>query len=274
MTRRRVVLAGLAGCLLSTQVASAQLPGPVQKCIDNYNNKLRLVSQQAGKTATACIKNATKGTEMNAESCLVADPTGKIVAKEDKVTELFGDGAKCDPFPGVIVRPAAIGNAAHVSAITRLMHEMFGNPIGFVSTDKGNAKCLSKAVQRATQAFTEIVKQQRGCKKDGLKSGTVISNATLDTQCGTLALIDPAGKAGGKLGKLEADVQAACNQPGIDLAALFDGLPASCHGTAAALSGCLVTHTLCRACIALNYADSQSMNCDIFDDGASNLSCS
>ena len=137
------------------------------------------------------------------------------------------------------MRPAAIGNAAHVSAITRLMHEMFGNPIGFVSTDKGNAKCLSKAVQRATQAFTEIVKQQRGCKKAGLKSGTVISNATLDTQCGTLALIDPAGKAGGKLGKLDADVQAACNQPGIDLAALFDGLPAACHGTAAALSGCL-----------------------------------
>jgi hypothetical protein len=68
-------------------------------------------------------------------------------------------------------------------------------------------------------------------------------------------------------------VQATCAQPGIDLAALFDGLPPACHGTAAALAGCAVSHTRCRACVALNYADSQTMNCDLMDDGAANLSC-
>ena len=52
--------------------------------------------------------------------------------------------------------------------------------------------------------------------------------------------IDFFGKAAAKLAKLDADVQDACNQPGIDLAALFDGLPASCHGTPAALADCLV----------------------------------
>jgi hypothetical protein len=274
MTARRVVLAGLAGCLLFAEMASAQLPGAVQKCIDNYNNKLRLVSQQAGKTAAGCMKSATAGDEMNAETCVVVNPDGKIAAKEAKVTEIFGDGAKCDPVPPVIVRPAAIANAAHRSAISRLMHELFGNPIGFVGTDKGDAKCINKAVQRATQAFTEIVKQHRACKKNGLKGGAITSNATLTAQCGTLAQIDPAGKAGAKLGKLDADVQDACGQPGIDLAALFDGLPPACHGTPAALATCLAAHTKCRACIALNYADSESMNCDTFDDGASNLSCS
>ena len=273
MTVRRVVLAGLAALVLSAGVASAQLSGAQQKCIDNYNNKLRLVSQQAGKSATACIKAATAGDEPNAENCVVSNPDGKIADKEAKVTELFGPGTICDPVPPAIVRPAAIGNAAHVSALTRLMHELFGNPIGVVSTDKGDAKCLNKAVQRATQAFTEIIKQQRGCKKAGLKGGTVTSNATLGTQCGTFALIDAAGKAGGKLDKLDADVQSACAQPGIDLAALFDGLPAACHGTAAALSACLQAHTRCRACVALNYADTQAMNCDAFDDGTSNASC-
>jgi hypothetical protein len=274
MTARRAVLTGLAGCLLVAEMASAQLPGAVQKCVDNYNNKLRLVSQQAGKTATGCMKSATSGDEMDAETCVVANPDGKIAAKEAKVTELFGNGAKCDPFPPVIVKGAAIGNAAHRSAISLLMHKMFGNPIGFVTTDKAKAKCINKAVQRATQAFTEIIKQQRGCSKNGLKSGMITSNATLDAQCGTFGLIDFFNKAAGKLTKLHDDVQEACDQPGIDLNNLFDGLPGSCHGTSAALADCLVKQTRCRACLALNYADSQSMNCDVFDDGMSNLSCS
>jgi len=273
MNRRRVALVALAGCVLSAGVASAQLTSAQQKCIDNYNNKLRLVSQQAGKSATACLKAGTSGDEPNVEACVVNDPDGKIAAKEAKVTELFGPGAKCDPVPLVIVKPAAIGNAAHVSALTRIMHEFFGNPVGIVSTDKGDAKCLVKAVQRATQAFTEIIKAQRGCKKNGLKAGTITSNATLDTQCGTFALIDAGGKAAGKLTKLDADVQSACGFPGADLATLFDGLPAGCHGTAAALSACLQAHVRCRACYALHYADSQAMNCDLFDDGTSNASC-
>ena len=274
MKRRRVAsLAGLAGWLLAGGIASAQLSGADQKCIDNYNNKLRLVSQQAGKSATGCMKAATAGDEPNCEACVVNNPDGKIAAKETKVTELFGPGAKCDPVPLVIVKPAAIGNAAHRSAITRIMHELFGNPIGFVSTDKMDAKCLNKAVQRSTQAFTEIIKQQRACKKNGLKGGSISSNATLTAQCGTFSQIDGAGKAAGKLAKLDADILSACAQPGIDLAALFDGLPPACHGTAAALSSCLQAHTRCRACYALNYADSETMNCDVFDDGTTNASC-
>ena len=273
MRFRRALLAGLAGGMLFAGMASAQLTGAQQKCIDNYNNKLRLVSQQAGKSATACVKAATTGDEANAEACVVNNPDGKIDAKEQKVSDLFGPGTKCDPVPPVIVKPAAIGNAAHVSAITRLMHEFFGNPMGVISTAKMDAKCLNKTVQRATQAFTEIIKQHRACKKAGLKGGTVTSNASLLAACGTFPLLDASGKAAAKLDKLDADVESTCAQPGIDLAALFDGLPPACHGTAAALSGCVVAHTRCRACIALNYADSQTMSCDTMDDGAANLSC-
>lgn len=269
----RALLAGLAGGMLVASTAPAQLTGAQQKCIDNYNNKLRLVSQQAGKSATACIKAATAGDEGNAEACVVNNPDGKILAKEDKVTALFGVGAPCDPVPPAIVRPAAIGNAAHVSALTRLMHELFGNPIGVISTAKMDAKCLNKTVQRATQGFTEIIKQHRGCKKAGLKGGTVTSNATLLAACGTFPLLDPDGKADAKLDKLDADVQSACAQPGIDLASLFDGLSPACHGTATALSACVRAHVVCRACIALNYADNQTMSCDTMDDGAANLSC-
>jgi hypothetical protein len=273
MTVRRVLLAGLAGWVLFAGVASAQLTSAQQKCIDNYNNKLRLVSQQAGKSATACMKSATAGDELNVEACVVSNPDGKIASKEDKVAALFGPDTICDPVPLVIVKGAAIGNASHVSSVSLMMHRFFGNPMGVISTDKTDAKCLNTAVQRTTQALTEIVKQHRACKKAGLKSGTVTSNATLLATCGTFALLDGAGKADARLQKLDADVLNACAKPGIDLASLFDGLPGTCHGTAAALSTCLRATTRCRACYALNNADTQAMNCDLFDDGAANGSC-
>lgn len=273
MNGRRLILAAGACGVLLCGVARAQLPSSVQSCIDNYNNKLRQVSQQAGKAAATCVKNATAGEEPNPEACVVNDPDGKIAVKEAKVAALFDPEAKCDPVPLVIVRPAAIGNAAHRSALTRLMHQYFGNPIGPLSTDKTDARCLNKAVQRSTQALTEIVKQHRTCKKAGLKAGTITSNATLNAQCGTFALIDASGKVDGKLAKLDDDVQSACAVPGIDLAALFDGLPPACHGTAAALSACLQAAVRCRACTALNYADGQAMSCDLFDDGTANASC-
>jgi hypothetical protein len=273
MTSRWVGLAGLAGGVLLSGIARAQLSPAQVTCIDNYNNKLRLVSQQAGKSATGCIKGATQGSVENAEACVVGNPDGKIAAKEAKVTALFDAGSKCDPVPPVIVRNPAIGNAAHRSAITNLMHAFLGNPIGVVGTVKTDAQCLVKAVQRGTQAFTEIIKQQRACKKAGLKGGTITNGATLDAACGTFAKIDTSGKAAARLVKLDGDVQETCAQPGIDLAALFDGLAASCHGSPAALSGCLQQRVRCRACYALVHADGQVINCDVFDDGSANLSC-
>jgi hypothetical protein len=112
-------------------------------------------------------------------------------------------------------------------------------------------------------------------KTAGLTGGAITNSVTLTTACGTFALIDAGDKAAGKLAKLDADVQSACAQPGIDLAALFDGLPATCHGTAAGLSACLQAHARCRACVALRSSDGAlTMDCDVFDDDSANLSCS
>lgn len=269
----RFALAGLAGAMLVAGVARAQLSSAQVSCIDNYNNKLRLVSQQAAKSATGCLKNAAAGSEPDPEGCVIGGLDDKIAAKEAKVTALFGDGAKCDPVPPIVQNPA-IGNAAHRSAVTSLMHAFFGNPIGRVSTAGTDAKCTGKAVQRATQAYVEIIKQQRTCKKAGLKSGAIANSVTLADVCGTFAQIDADAKAAGRLAKLDADVRSACAEPGIDLAALFGGLPATCHGTAAALSACLQAHARCRACVALRSADGAlTMDCDAFDDEAANLSC-
>ncbi|MFN8641981.1 MAG: hypothetical protein U0802_10095 [Candidatus Binatia bacterium] len=270
-SRRILTLVGtVAVSLLVAGNAFAALSGAEQKCIDGYNNFLRLVSAQAGKSATACIKNASKGAEMNPESCIVTNTDGKIAGKEAKVSALYP--AKCNGSEP-IQQGAAAGNLAHRNSATNLAHDMFGSPIGAISTDKGDAKCLQKSIQRATQAFTEIIKAHRACKKNGMKGGAVIDSATLDTACGTFAAIDAGGKANAKLNKLNDDVVASCAATTTPLSGLFDGLAGSCHASAAALGGCLKARTRCQACFTLNDADGQSINCDVFDDGATNGSC-
>jgi hypothetical protein len=79
------------GCVLALALGStarAALNSAQQKCIDGYNTKLRLVSQQAGKSARACIKKAGKNLEPNPDTCIVNNTDNKIAGKEAKVADL------------------------------------------------------------------------------------------------------------------------------------------------------------------------------------------
>ncbi len=259
--------------VLVAGVAQAQLPTAEQKCIDRYNNGLRKVAQQAGKSARTCLRNAARGSEPDPETCVVANGDGKLAGKEQKVADLFASGGACDPLPPVIVQGVPTGTAAHRGAVTDLVHDFFGAPIGPVSTAAGDGKCLDRAVQRSTQALTEIIKAQRKCKKTGLKAGSVTDEASLTAACGTLAQIDTAGKVSKRLLKLDGDVQTHCATTASGLAALFDGLDAGCHASPAALSACLQARSRCRACQAIATADGLAMDCDAFDDDSANFSC-
>jgi hypothetical protein len=260
----------------SSPAALAQLPKDDQKCIDQYNNKLRLVSQTAGKSARKCIKNATKGKESNPDTCVVTNTDGKIAGKESKVIDLYTSG-KCTGAE-VIQQGAATGSTAHNGAITDFMHDVFGDPIpqpDVISTDKLDAKCLDKAVQRSTQYFTEIVKNHRKCKKDAMNNGTVIDETSLTATCGSLFDIDTKGKVQKKQDKLNSDVGASCAGTTSALTVLFPGLAANptCTVSANAVATCLSNAARCRVCKALNTADGMNIDCDLFDDGANNSSC-
>ena len=255
--------------LVASSVFAVPLPSADQKCIDGYNNKLRLVSQTAGKDYRKCIKDGGKGTP-GVEGCVATDGPGKISGKATKVSDLY-TAMKCTGAE-VIQQGATNGINAHVNGLKGLTHDIFGDPINdltVVSVAKDLAKCQDKAIQRSGQALTEIIKAQRKCKKDGMKAGTIISTATLDATCGTFAQIDAGGKALAKLTKLGTDVTAACATavPATDF-------PGKCSGsTPANLGTCLQAAARCRACAILNEADGQSINCDSFDDGAVNGSC-
>jgi hypothetical protein len=261
-----------AALLSIASAAHGQLSTPVQRCIDGYNNKLRLVSQQTGKSARTCLRDAAKGNENDPETCVVADTGGKIAGKEAKVEALY-TGGKCGGGEP-IQRGAAIGIAAHRGAVTDLVHDLFGDPVtaAVVDLGKDDARCVDTVMKRSVLAFAAIAKGHRQCKKSGLQSGAVLDAATLDAACGTLAQIDTNGKAQSRLNQLAEDVGIACASLA-GLATLFPGLDSSCHADSAALGNCVGARTRCRACLALDDADGQHMDCDLFDDGAANESC-
>jgi hypothetical protein len=255
--------------ILGGSAMADPLPKEDQKCIDQYNNKLRLVSATAGKDYRSCIKNAAKGTP-NADNCLATDGPGKIAGKAAKVTALYGD--KCTGAE-VIQQGAATGNAAHTAGPLDYTRDILGDPVSdatVVSVDKPTGKCQDKLVQRGGQAFTEIIKAHRSCKKNALKAGTVIDTTTLDATCGTFAQIDSGGKAAAKLAKLATDVGAACT--GLTIGTVAPGV-CSGAGSANALGLCAAARAKCNACLTLNAADGQSMDCDLFDDNTANSSC-
>src|SRR5262245_1717929 len=95
VSRGLIAIAGVGALIFAFGTsAQAALTSAEQKCIDGYNNKTRLVSQQAGKSARACIKNAGKGKEPNPDNCIVNNTDGKIAGKEAKVQDLY-DSGKC-----------------------------------------------------------------------------------------------------------------------------------------------------------------------------------
>jgi hypothetical protein len=253
-------------------VAQAQLPPDQQRCVERYNKALRKVAQQAGKDARRCIRNASKGDEADPDGCVAASGT-VLALREADVVELFAAGGLCAPAPAVIVQGAAAGIAAHRGAVSGLLQDYFGDPFGPVSGDSNDARCLDRAIQRSSQALTEILKAHHKCKKAGLKAGTIDDEASLTATCGTLAQIDLKGRVGKRLLALDDNLQTRCAAAPSGIAALFDGLGPACHASPAALSACAQAATRCRACEALNAADGTALDCDAFDDGTANVSC-
>jgi hypothetical protein len=276
-TRRLVSFSiGAAAAMLISGTAFGALDGAEQKCIDGYNNKLRLVSAQAGKSAVACVKGAAKGDVPTPDTCIVTNTDGKIGGKRAKVTDLYTSGKCTNAMPIQQGSNGDVGNDAHENAIIDFAHDIYGDPVttGIVNVGKVSAKCLQKATQRPTQAFTALVLAHRACKKAGLKAGTITDSASLTAVCGTLGTIDPGGKAAAKFTKSAGDISAACGtgteQP---LSQLFPGLDAGCYASGNALGACINAAAGCRACKAINAADGANMDCDLIDNGAADSSC-
>ena len=262
----------LGAALFAVMLASSAL-GQVQsteqqKCINALNKNTCKVAAKQGKENFACVRAGTKGTA--SPLCLSADSKGKVGNAAAKTT---ADESNNDCLgvnaPDFGYAPAGAGNAAAILEEQKLFEDTYGttDPTAVISTTKVNAQCQLAVTKDLEKLIAAKWKVYVKCKKNVLKNGA-ISAAALEA---CLASVPADPKVVAKINKLNADISNKCGPP-VVISTLF---PGDCAGeTLATLGSCLEARAECRICQALNITDDLSVNCDLFDDGIANGSCS
>jgi pimeloyl-ACP methyl ester carboxylesterase len=259
----------LAAATLAPGTAPAQVQSEdQQECITKLNKAGAKVASTQGKENAACVKNAGKGTELDATGCLSADTKQKVQKASEKVTDVFA--ASCGTLPDFGPDNATTAATGAEDEARGLATDVFSaNVTGAIvlsTTNADAAKCQSSIIKSVHKLANQIVKDFSACKADGLEAGTIDSAEELDACIDTVDA-DLGGKiAKGSL-KIEDTLDGSCE--GLDLDALFPG----CEGFKP-FESCMINRARCRACSVLAVMDNLSAVCDEFDDEIfSNESC-
>ena len=257
--------------------AAAQQSKDQQKCLNTVNKDGTLVAKAQGKANVACVKDAGLGKLVGtAESCLTADPKGKLQKAKDKTV---ADAAKsCGTAPGFGYPGTAATNAGAEQAELDLIEDVFGEPLDAAITscaaNKAGCQCQQKVVAGVQKIADTKLAEFLKCKKAVLKNGANAAAALDDC-------VDDAATPGSIAADTKARVAKAVAKLGTDIAKKCDALgvtttsfPGTCTGRSGnALAQCLDRLAECRVCQAINAMDALLVNCDLFDDGAANGTC-
>jgi len=262
-------------------------------CIDHMNNDARRVALLAQKSDFKCVKKGSG----DVTACVDDPAEPKTDKKEQKLISDFAD--RCDPVPawgvngatccdggtndgspclmpaacpgGSCVGGACISAAAETGA-GAITHDLFGATVN-VASERDPAKCQAAVIQRAGKLYAARWKAFRKCKKDNFM--VISGDAMLVSVCLGPPQSDEGGVVSKELARLSDRVQTKCIDKGVTpVGAQFPGL---CNATADGLfADCVSDRVSCRFCQAANRADAivPPLDCDGFDDGLSNGSCS
>jgi glucose/arabinose dehydrogenase len=251
---------------------TAAISAADRACILGLNGRFaKLAKARAGQLAR-CVSRAAAGKLPGGpEACAAADDP-KVQKQAAKT--LAVEAAECELLPPFGATSAATVNAAAAGAELDLLHDVLGDDLDAAvvakATDAAGARCQAKVAAQLQRCQGQRVKEFLRCKKAGLRDGTVEDDASLAACLGA----DPKGKVAGQCddatGALASKVlPSAC--AGVALDTRFPGCGAA---DAAGLAACAERAGRCRACLALDAADGLGTDCDAFDDGQSNASCS
>src|SRR5262245_45723146 len=260
-----------------------------RKCTGAMNEALRLIASRAGKSAAACIKDGSKEElDGTVEACLTADRGGKV-------GEAVADGAatfdkrctgtsKNDPAspkrpPYGVTDPPTV-QAAALEMNLSILHDLFGSDLDAAivreAIDQEAAKCQRSVGKRAGKCAGAMLKAFNDCKGRGLKDKLAPFDGPDDLAACLGA--DPKNKiaklcdlqGGGTVDGIRKALDKKCPAKQVDLAAALPGCglddPEQSHA-------CIAAAVQCRVCLALDRADGLARDCDLFDDGAANASC-
>jgi hypothetical protein len=290
-SRRKAFL--LAGTVLSLAVfAPGEAPAldrQEQKCLLEINESMSRLARAQAKDALNCVKNYGKGKNERlgpggtAEACLTSDVKGRVSKTRGKTKAKLGKecaGAVADAVQafGVITDPNGIYQVAMQGEL-ELVHSIFGSDLdlALVVADKADpdtlaaARCQADVLKAVLKCQEAKLKTYNRCKLRALADGEQTA-AGLQVAC----LEDP--NSGG-VPDAKGAIQKAC----VDK--LGGRISRSCSGNVDAFGGCdaadatelrecLDSSVDCRACLAIDEVDGLTRDCDDFDDGVANGSCS
>ncbi len=271
--RRAVALAAaLLVCLPAR--GDAQFATPADRaCIDAVNLGVRKVALAHGKELRACARYAADGllgpqTVAECAATLVQGPVSAALRKSDQ---------KCGGMPPTFGPPSiTMPPAVTLAAGAAIVDDLFGAPPEPAFVDLSAVRSCQAAVLKEMQRCVDgRVGQFNRCKKAGLKGGFVRDAAELQDTCLGTATQQP-DPSGGTIAKRCVEhpgvvIQAKCEAAGVALASAFPGCNVA---SGPALAACFDERIRCRVCLLLNSADGLARDCDVFDDGAADASCS
>ncbi|TFH22738.1 MAG: hypothetical protein E4H03_07780 [Myxococcales bacterium] len=237
-----------------------------QGCINALNKSGAKVAQTQGKENAACVKNAGKGKEADAGACLTADTKLKVSKAKGKTTA--ADTKKCAETPSFGRAAVSQINTAAGGQEVALVEDVFGSDLTAAiieaAADKTGAGCQAAVSKTFAKIAATKIKTFLKCKKTGLNDGSITSPATLEDCFDTVAADAKVDKA---IAKLATTVTSKCG--GVDLDVAF---PGDCIG-AGVFADCVDAAVECRVCLTLDAMDNLGRDCDLFDNGAADLSC-
>jgi hypothetical protein len=242
-----------------------------------------------------CFRSAASGrtdlfgTPETAQSCLTNDVTGRVHVALNKLIAL--EHASCLSEPEQL--PVyAYENANAISGGVRtqslgLISDLFGDDLDAAIVtrlvDKRGASCQSQLQKSAASVFKSSMQAVIACKTGALSGKARLAGegpvgSLMELRDEVLACLDmsahgSSGRIRKAVAKSRAAVLSKCAGNGLTTP-LSDIAPGCAATDLEAFVSCPERVGACRFCGAANTTDGLGINCDLYDDGISNLSCS
>ena len=303
---KRIVLASAVTFLVGAFAVialsqSLSLSPAQQKCSQTLDKNAAQMANSEGREISGCVKLAGRGAlgvPPDVAACFVADAKGKVgstllktIDKELKSCVPPGGlpgfgvpdlgGSYNPPLSAASfnrstdrVYSAPIAGAARDELID-IAGELFGPDVDTaVASSAGHTSlCQSSIVKLVLKCEAAKRRLYGSCKKNGIKAGTIQGTAALAATCFN------SGSSQTGSATSQAKIVAICQQKMADLiaskcggVALASAFPGSCSD-ASNFPLCVERRVSCRLCQQVNVTDQLDRDCDLFDDGAANESC-
>ncbi len=211
-----------------------------------------------------CIVADAKGKVDGVEACVVADSKGKAakaVAKTVGAGEKLCQGAA---EPAFAARSASVVNSVAAAAVAAFTGDLLDLPLPDAEGDEQTNRCRSAVYTAASKRVVATLAAFAKCKRAALATAD-----DADDLHACLAVAGSDAKVVKAAAKLASKRASTC--PDLAVASALPGLCSSAVGSL--VDECVDARAACRACEILAASEDLLLDCDSFDDGASNDSC-